>query len=92
LTFHIHICVCGTMASRNVALRMEAYRALDRERRPGESFSDAVLRLASNRKSLSEIIASFEPLGATASAELDRNIARVRRDTERSMRGRLRWR
>ena len=46
MTFHIHICVCGTMASRNVALRMEAYRALDRERRPGESFSDAVLRLA----------------------------------------------
>lgn len=76
------------MASRNVALRMEAYRALEWERREGESFSDAVLRLVRGRPRLSEIIATFEPISERGSREFERHLKEDRRDAERSIRRR----
>jgi predicted CopG family antitoxin len=77
------------MASRNVSLKLEAYRALDAERRPEESFSDAVLRLTRGRPKLSAIIASFQPLDPKTLDEYGREVAKVRKEIERSMRRRL---
>jgi predicted CopG family antitoxin len=37
------------MASRNISLREEAYERLAAHKREGESFSDVVMRLASER-------------------------------------------
>jgi len=77
------------MASRNVSLKLEAYRALDEERRDEESFSDAVLRLTRGRPKLSAIIASFEPLDAHTLAAYGREVAKVRSEIDRSMRKRF---
>ena len=77
------------MASRNVSLKMEAYRALDAERRPEESFSDAILRITKGRPKLSAIIASFEPLDSKTSDEYGRQMLKVRSEVERSMGRRL---
>jgi predicted CopG family antitoxin len=76
------------MASRNVALRMDAYRTLDAARRPGESFSDAVLRLAGGRKRVSEVVAGFAPLSPEESRSFERELRRVRRETEAAFRRR----
>jgi len=77
------------MASRNVSLRMEAYKALDAARRAEESFSDAVLRLTDGRPKLSAIIASFEPLDPKTLDEYGREVAKVRKEIERDMRKRF---
>ena len=78
------------MPSRNVALRMEAYRALDVERRAGESFSDAVLRLTRAKPKLSEVLASMEPIDPATADEYGREMAKVRAQLEREWRRRLR--
>lgn len=78
------------MASRNVALRMDAYHALDAARRPGESFSDVVVRLAAGRRSVADIVASFEPLPEAQVKAFDRELRAIRKETERSFRGRRR--
>jgi len=47
------------MSSRNVAIRKDVYDALDRERRPGESFTKLFLRLLHQRGPLEELLGSW---------------------------------
>lgn len=47
------------MPSRNVAVRKDVYDALDRERRPGESFSRLFLRFLHEKGPLEEILGAW---------------------------------
>lgn len=49
------------MSSRNVAIRRDVYDALNRERRPGESFTRLFERLLHQRGPLEELIGSWGP-------------------------------
>lgn len=52
------------MSSRNIAVRKDVYQALDRLKRPGESFTRVLLRLLQQRGPLDELAGSWG-LGAT---------------------------
>lgn len=55
------------MPSHNVAVRNDVYRALEREKRPGESFSKLFLRLLDQRGPLEELAGAWG--GSPASAQ-----------------------
>jgi predicted CopG family antitoxin len=55
--------VCPTshrLASKNISITEEAYEALQREKREGESFTDAILRLTRKRGRLSDAFGSWK--------------------------------
>lgn len=72
------------MGVRTVTITDSAYERLAREKRPGESFTDVVLRLT-GRRSLRELPDLFSPAEARAVAEAviaarDGRVTRRRRD------------
>lgn len=42
--------------AKNISLSEEAYKKLSLEKRPGESFSDVVLRLLPKRRNLKDVV------------------------------------
>ncbi len=66
------------MPGKNVALRREAVNLLDGEKRPGESYSDVVLRLAGRPRSLLELADFLESLPPIEDDTLDRRIHQMR--------------
>jgi predicted CopG family antitoxin len=78
------------MASRNVALRMDAYHRLDAVRRPGESFSDAVIRILGEKPHAADVVAGFDPLPGGEARAFDRELRKVRKETEQAMKRRSR--
>lgn len=61
---HIHM----LMGTRTISLADDAYEALSKMRRPGESFSDVVRRLTRSR-SLTELADAVDPAAAEAIAD-----------------------
>jgi predicted CopG family antitoxin len=51
------------MPSHNIAVRKDVFNALDRERRPGESFTKLFVRLLQQRGPLEELAGSWSPGG-----------------------------
>jgi predicted CopG family antitoxin len=47
------------MPRKTITISLEAYEALRRLKRPGESFSDAILRLAKSIPNLSELAGAW---------------------------------
>ncbi len=56
------------MVARTISLSQDAYQALADSKRPGESFSDVVRRLA-RRRSLTELVGVVDRKAADAIAE-----------------------
>ncbi|MGA7861207.1 MAG: antitoxin VapB family protein [Thermoplasmata archaeon] len=54
------------MPSHNIAVRKDVYNALDRERRPGESFTKLFVRLLQQRGPLEELSGSWGQTARTA--------------------------
>ncbi|MCD6508964.1 MAG: antitoxin VapB family protein [Thermoprotei archaeon] len=50
------------MGVKTITISIEAYNALVREKRPGESFSDVILRLIRSRGDLMELAGSWSDL------------------------------
>ena len=72
------------MTSRTISLSEDAYRALLASKRPGESFTDVVRRLA-RRRSLTELSGAVEPKAAEANShanEANRKDRHARRPKE----------
>jgi predicted CopG family antitoxin len=63
------------MPSRNVAIRKDVYDALDRERRPGESFTRLFIRLLHQRGPLEELLGSWGERGPSKESS---HLARLR--------------
>ncbi|MCI4353708.1 MAG: antitoxin VapB family protein [Thermoplasmata archaeon] len=54
------------MPSRNIAVRKDVYDALQREKRPGESFTKLLVRLLHQRGPLEELSGSWAQVARTA--------------------------
>lgn len=67
------------MASKNVALREEAYEFLRKAKRPGETFSDVVLRLRKATKPLTSFAGAWKD---TPGAELEEVKEMIRKGRE----------
>jgi len=48
------------MASRNISITDEAYDALSKEKRKGESFTEVIIRLTHNRSKLADSFGSWQ--------------------------------
>jgi predicted CopG family antitoxin len=71
------------MASKTVALDMEAYDLLHKEKLPGESFSDVVKRLARKRRSFLDFAGAWKNLPKKEIDEV-RDIIRRGREQDRA--------
>lgn len=60
------------MATRTVALDSESYELLRKNKRPEESFSDVVKRLAKPRRPLTDFVGMWKDMNAKERAEMDR--------------------
>ena len=67
---------------RTITITDAAYERLAREKRPGESFTDVVLRLT-GRRSLAELADAFTPAEARGLAEAHLAARDERRDPRR---------
>jgi predicted CopG family antitoxin len=67
-----------SVRGKNVALSREAIGMLDREKRPGESYSDVVLRLARQPRPLSALVDALEALGPEPDDALGDRIREMR--------------
>lgn len=48
------------MTTKNISITIEAYEALQRQRRKKESFTEAILRLTRSRGKLADVFGSWE--------------------------------
>jgi predicted CopG family antitoxin len=71
------------MATKTVALDSEAYQMLAKSKRPGESFSQVVKRVARTRRSLTEFAGAWKDIPAGKLAEFERWRAESRRTDSR---------
>lgn len=77
-----------SMASKNVVLREEAYEFLRKEKRPGETFSDVVLRLRGANKPLTSFAGAWKDLPKEDLAKI-RDAIRTGRELDRNRLQRL---
>jgi predicted CopG family antitoxin len=59
---------------KTITISLEAYKALRRLKRPGESFSDVILRLARSQPELSELAGAWSDVPEEKAGEILRSI------------------
>lgn len=62
-TEKIYLCMCAytqTVGTKNISITDEAYKALYREKRKGESFTEAILRLTRRTGKLADCLGKWE--------------------------------
>lgn len=69
------MCIFNLMSHRTITISEEAYRALSKHKREKESFTEAILRLASERGEASKLLALIRSL--EADEELAANIEKA---------------
>jgi predicted CopG family antitoxin len=62
------------MPRKTIAISLDAYEALRRLKRPGESFSDVILRLAKSIPNLSELAGAWSDVPEEEAEEILRSI------------------
>jgi len=77
------------MPPKNVALRTEVIALLDGEKRPGESYSDVILRLIPARRPFHQVLEELRRRPPVESDDLTRRVEDIRRHNNlpRRMRG-----
>jgi predicted CopG family antitoxin len=76
------------MASKTVVLREEAYEFLRQQKRPGDTFSDVVLRLRGGTKPLTSFAGAWKDMPEAQFEEV-KDILRKGRDLDRKKMARL---
>ena len=80
------------METTSIAVDREAYDLLRSQKRPGESFSQVVKRLAKNRRPLASFVGAWKELPDKTFREIEANRKRLRdldeQRFERLMKGR----
>lgn len=76
------------MPARKVALREEAYEFLRKERRPGETFSDVIIRLGEARRPLSSFAGAWKSMPRKDLTKI-KNAIRAGRERDRDRMDRL---
>ena len=66
-----------------MALRAEVIDLLDREKRPNESYSDVIVRLAKPPRSLLSLVEFIEGLPPVEDDELTRRVVQIRKRSRR---------
>jgi predicted CopG family antitoxin len=66
------------MESTSIAVDREAYDLLRSQKRPGESFSQVVKRLAGNRRPLASFVGAWKELPEKTLREIQANRKRMR--------------
>lgn len=66
-----------SMGVKTITISIEAYNALVREKRPGESFSDVILRLIRSRGDLMELAGSWSDLDDEEVGEFLKNVRKA---------------
>ncbi len=74
------------MARKSISLDAESYELLRRQKRPGESFSDVVLRLVSPRVPISAFAGAWSNLRPGQRRKLDQVYAAIRAADSRHFR------
>lgn len=77
----MHVCI--HVVSKTITISLEAYEALVREKRPGESFSDVILRLVRRSGDMMELAGKWSDVDDRLAEELLRSL----REVWRSWRG-----
>lgn len=70
------------MQTTSIALDREAYDLLRRHKRPGESFSETVKRLAGRRRPLSDFAGAWKGMPTRTVREIQRERRRLRAEDE----------
>jgi predicted CopG family antitoxin len=66
------------METTSIAVDREAYDLLRRQKRPGESFSQVVKRLANNRRPLASFVGAWKDLPEKTVRQIQSNRKRIR--------------
>ncbi len=65
------------MVSKNISLSEKAYEVLSKLKRPNESFSDAVLRLATRNANPLDYVGTWEDMDEKTFSTLKKNVTRA---------------
>lgn len=71
------------MASKTISVAEEVYSLLEKEKAPGESFSETLARLVHNRGKLSDCAGLLEGLSEEEMADIEHGIKEVRASANR---------
>ena len=78
------------MATKNIAIRDEAYDLLARYKLSGESFSDVIIEHFSKKKKLTDYAGIWADVPEKDWKEFEENVARARKGIDSSMQQRRR--
>jgi predicted CopG family antitoxin len=80
----MYVCPYMPMGSKNISITEDAYHALSRERRKGESFTDAIIRLTRTSGKLSDCFGSWKMSDAEKRALFEKELPKGwRKSTDR---------
>lgn len=74
------------MGSKNISITDEAYNALSRERRKGESFTEAIIRLTLRTGKLSDCFGTWEMSDKEKETIFERDLPKARRKSTEILR------
>ncbi len=83
--FYIYICICRVMrmVSKTISVTEEVYDLLDKEKLPGESFSETLTRLVKDKGAISDIAGAWADLTVEESTSIERGMDDVRKSANK---------
>ena len=77
------------MTTKTLTIREEAYEALASEKKPGESFSELIMRTYKKKGDISRFIGAWSDMGDETADELHKHIIEIRKRSGKQRRKEL---